>query len=95
MYKAIAVHTRIVMDTAPRRLMMNRRIKQMKIKQMKINEIRQTIKQLAQSQGFYGRLDRSLSELQEEYIDRYEQVAAELESQNFKDAVDLILYLGG
>lgn len=67
----------------------------MKIKQMKINEIRQTIKQLAQSQGFYGRLDRSLSELQEEDIDRYEQVAAELESQNFKDAVDLILYLEG
>lgn len=62
---------------------------------MKIEEIRQAIKQLAQSQGFYGRLDRTLSELQEEDIDRYEQIVAEFEAQNFKDVVDLILYLEG
>jgi len=82
--------TKVVMGTAPRRLGMKRRIKI-----MKIEEIRQAIKQLAQSQGFYGRLDRTLSELQDEDIDRYEQVVAEFEAQNFKDVVDLILYLEG
>ena len=45
---------------------------------------------LAQSQGFYGRLLRNIDEMDEE--DR-EKVWSDLESQNFKDAVDLIMYI--
>ena len=53
--------------------------------------IRGTFEMLAQSQGFYGRLVRSIDEMDEE--DR-EKVWSDLESQNFKDAVDLILFIG-
>ena len=52
--------------------------------------IRGTFEMLAQSQGFYGRLLRSIDSMEEE--DR-EKVWSELESQNFKDAVDLIMYM--
>ena len=52
--------------------------------------IRGTFEMLAHSQGFYGRLLRNIDEMDEE--DR-EKVWSDLESQNFKDAVDLILYI--
>ena len=57
---------------------------------MKREEIMETIKSLASSQGFYGRLYRKLMELDEE---KYNEVMTELESQNFKDGVDLIMYI--
>ena len=57
---------------------------------MKREEIMETIKTLASSQGFYGRLYRKLMELDEE---KYDEVMTELESQNFKDGVDLIMYI--
>ena len=57
---------------------------------MKREEIMETIKSLASSQGFYGRLYRSLMELDEE---KYNEVMTELESQNFKDGIDLIMYI--
>ena len=53
-------------------------------------EMRQVFEDLAMSQGLYGRLLRSIDEMYEE--DR-EKVWSDLESQNFKDAVDLILYI--
>ena len=49
-----------------------------------------TFEMLAQSQGFYGRLLRDIDEMDEEDRDK---VWSDLESQNFKDAVDLILYI--
>ena len=52
--------------------------------------IRGTFEMLAQSQGFYGRLLRNIDEMDEE--DR-EKVWSDLESQNFKDSVDLIMYI--
>ena len=52
--------------------------------------IRGIFEMLAQSQGFYGRLLRNIDEMDEE--DR-EKVWSDLESQNFKDAVDLILFI--
>ena len=52
--------------------------------------IRGTFEMLAQSQGLYGRLLRNIDEMDEE--DR-EKVWSDLESQNFKDAVDLIMYI--
>lgn len=59
---------------------------------MKREEIMETIKTLASSQGLYSRLYRDLMELDE---DKYNEVMTELESQNFKDAVDLIMFIEG
>lgn len=52
--------------------------------------IRGIFEMLAQSQGFYGRLLRSIDEMEEEDRDK---VWSDLESQNFKDVVDLIMYI--
>lgn len=57
---------------------------------MKREEIIATIKSLASSQGLYSRLYRDLMELDE---DEYDEVMTELESQNFKDGVDLIMFI--
>ena len=57
---------------------------------MNREEMRQVFEDLAMSQGLYGRLLRSIDEMYEE--DR-EKVWSDLESQNFKDAVDLILFI--
>ena len=57
---------------------------------MKREEIMETIKSLASSQGLYSRLYRDLMALDEE---KYNEVMTELESQNFKDGVDLIMYI--
>lgn len=59
---------------------------------MKMEDILNAIRKLASSQGFYGRLYRDLMELDE---DEYEQVMLELESQNFKDEVDLVMFIEG
>ena len=59
---------------------------------MKREEIMETIKTLASSQGLYSRLYRDLMALDE---DKYNEVMTELESQNFKDGVDLIMYIEG
>lgn len=55
---------------------------------MNKQKILETVKSLANSQGFYTRLYEHLtdnSEESEEYLDM-------LEKKNFKDSVDLILY---
>ena len=57
---------------------------------MKREEIMETIKSLAGSQGFYGRLYGDLMELDE---DEYDEVMTKLESQNFKDGVDLVMFI--
>lgn len=48
---------------------------------------------LAQSQGFYGRLLARLEEAREEDPDGYEAFMSELEAQRFGDAVDLVMYI--
>jgi hypothetical protein len=55
---------------------------------MKANEILETIKMLAKSQGFYGRLLNAIETSEER-----ESILAELESKNFKDPVDLVMFL--
>lgn len=60
---------------------------------MKRTEILETIKSLASSQGFYGRLYQSLMDLKENCIDKYNEVMEELERQNFADPVDLVMYI--
>jgi len=59
---------------------------------MKINEILDAIYDLSLSQGFYGRLLRDLLELKENYPSEWEKVVKELESQNFKTTLDMVLY---
>lgn len=59
---------------------------------MKFNEIMDTIKMLASSQGLYGRLLSSIEELTEE---KKEELKSYLEAQNFKDPVDFVLWYEG
>lgn len=59
---------------------------------MNRDEIREVFRQLAMSQGFYGRLLRQIDEADEEAREKFWN---DLEEQNFKDSVDLILYIEG
>lgn len=52
---------------------------------MKRNEILETIQNLAKSQGLYGRILRE--------INTDPTILDELEKQNFKDSLDLILFI--
>lgn len=60
---------------------------------MKRKQILKTIADLARSQGFYGRLLMNLTNLQSNDPVKYEKAMSELEAQNFKDELELILYL--
>lgn len=59
---------------------------------MKMNDILDAIKELSYSQGFYGRLYRDLKAIYENDVERFEAIKEELEAQNFKDVVDMVLY---
>ena len=56
---------------------------------MKRDDIIKTIKMLAMSQGFYCRLLDALNDLNTE---DYNNTMSFLESQNFNDTLDLVLY---
>ena len=60
---------------------------------MKMKEIKETIKLLASSQGFYGRLLASMETMEKMFPQDYEKLAEELESQNFENVVDLVMYI--
>ena len=62
---------------------------------MKKDEIRAAIKELARSQGSYGRLDARLTELQASVPAEYDMLMTSLEAEHFNDVVDLILHLEG
>ena len=49
-----------------------------------------TIIELMNSQGFYGRLYRTVNSLND---DGYETLYEQLEQQNFNDSVDVVLWL--
>lgn len=59
---------------------------------MKINQILAEIESLSHSQGFYGRLLRALLDCKNNDPEQWENVVVELEGQNFKDPVDMVLY---
>lgn len=59
---------------------------------MKMNEILSAIRLLAGSQGFYGRLLNSILWIKDNEPEKYEKLKQELESQNFGDMVDMVLY---
>ena len=56
-------------------------------------QIIETIKGLALSQGFYGRLLKSWEELEENDPDRYDALMTLLEKKNFSDPLDLVLFI--
>jgi hypothetical protein len=56
---------------------------------LKEKDIIQAIKDLAKSQGFYGRLLASIQELDEP---SYNALMRKLEDEKFVDVVDMILY---
>lgn len=53
----------------------------------------ETIKTLAPSQGFYGRLLAQVEELKEEDPVAYEKLTEEMNKQNFTDTLDVIFFL--
>lgn len=53
----------------------------------------ETIKTLAPSQGFYGRLLAQVEELKEEDPVAYEELTDEMNKQNFTDTLDVIFFL--
>lgn len=53
----------------------------------------ETIKTLALSQGFYGRLLAQVEELKEEDPVAYEKLTEEMNKQNFTDTLDVIFFL--
>ena len=59
---------------------------------MKWNEILGVFESLAKSQGFYSRVLESINELSD---DELEHTIRCFEEQNFKDVVDLILFMEG
>lgn len=60
---------------------------------MKIEQIMQTILELSHNQGFYGRLYRDLIDIKNKDEIAWGYVVETLEAQNFKEPLDLILYL--
>jgi hypothetical protein len=65
----------------------------MEQKTLKMNDILGIIEDLSRSQGFYGRLYERLLELQEEGGENWDNVVETFERQNFKDTLDLVLFL--
>ena len=55
-------------------------------------QVIEVIKVLAKSQGFYSRLYQNIRENIVPDEDKYENFQQFCEQQNFKDAVDLVLY---
>ena len=59
---------------------------------MKYNEIKEVIKTLSYSQGFYGRLLEQLEEIEKKYPFDFKTIKDTLESKNFKDTLDVVMY---
>ena len=62
---------------------------------MKIKQIMATIRQLAMSQGFYGRLLNMFLDIRENNPEKWSEVVEILEGQHFADPVDMVLYFEG
>ncbi len=62
---------------------------------MKIDEILEVIASLAGSQGFYSRLFESLMDVKQNQPEYWEELVKQLEAQDFKDALDVVLYFEG
>ena len=56
------------------------------------DDIINVIRELSYSQGFYGRLLRSIEELKENDIDSFNEFKELMENQKFTDSLDVVLY---
>lgn len=59
------------------------------------NDVLNVLNDLAHSQGFYGRLLRDLSETKEYEPERFDLIVMEIESQEFTNALDVVMYFEG
>ena len=59
---------------------------------MDIEQIMAAIRSLAESLGYYGRLYNELREMQTNDTKKWEDVKNALESQHFKDSLDMVLF---
>lgn len=62
---------------------------------MNREQILDAFRTLSRSQGCYGRILRSLNEVKENDPQAYENYMTVLESKNFKDTVDLVMFYEG
>lgn len=62
---------------------------------MKIDEILNLFRNLAMSQGFYGRLLANIEELKKNDKESYENFVSMMESKNFQNPLDMILFVEG
>lgn len=62
---------------------------------MKIDEILNLFRNLAMSQGFYGRLLANIEELKKNDEESYENFVSMMESKNFQNPLDVILFVEG
>lgn len=60
---------------------------------MNRNEILATIRNLANIQGFYGRLFNTIMRMRENNPRNYELLMRGLEARNFEDATELTLFI--
>lgn len=58
-------------------------------------DIRAIVQGLSKCQGSYTRMNAAIEALEEEIEENYEALMDELEKQQFKDAVDFVLYVEG
>lgn len=59
---------------------------------MNIEQILDAIQGLAYSQGFYGRLYEHLIYVKNNEPEQWKGIVKELESNHFKDTLDMVLY---
>ena len=59
------------------------------------NDVLNVLNDLANLQGFYGRLLRDLSEIKEYEPERFDLIVMEIESQEFTNALDVVMYFEG
>ena len=62
---------------------------------MKIDEILNLFRTLAMSQGFYGRLLANIEELKKNDEESYDNFVSMMESKNFQNPLDVILFVEG
>lgn len=59
---------------------------------MNVLQVIEVIQNLAKSQGFYSRMYQRILELHREDPECFENFRKEVEAQNFKDPVDVVMY---
>ena len=59
------------------------------------NDVIDVLVQLSYSQGFYGRLLRDIGELKKYEPEHFKMFVEEIESQNFRTALDVVMYFEG